>query len=54
MYKIQRTTSKLFVTVDSLKDARIIAREDARKNGTVLEIKEKRGNRWYLLETVTA
>lgn len=52
MYKIQRTTSKLFVTVDSLKDARIIAREDAKKNGATLTIKEKRGGRWFLIETI--
>ena len=54
MYKVQRTTSKLFVTVDTIKDARSIAREDARRNKTTITIKEKRGNRWFLLETIRA
>lgn len=52
MYKVQRITSKLFVTVDTLKEARSMAREDARKNGNTLQIKEKRGGRWFLIETV--
>lgn len=52
MYKVQRIMGKLFVTVDSLKEARIMAREDAKKNGATLTIKEKRGGRWFLIETI--
>lgn len=52
MYKVQRTNSKLFVTVDTLKQAQSIAREDAKQNGTTLDIKVKRGARWFLVETV--
>ena len=53
LYKIQRTTSKLYATAETLQEARSIAREDAKKNNTTLVIKEKRGNRFYKIETVS-
>ena len=53
LYKIQRITSKLYVTAETLQEARSIAREDAKKNNTTLVIKEKRGNRFYKIETVS-
>lgn len=44
---------KFFVILDSLKEAQKTARENARRNGATMEIYEKRGNRFYLIETVT-
>ena len=53
-YKISvKGNNKFFVTLGSLADARKTARENAKINDVVMEIREKRGSRFYLIETIT-
>lgn len=54
VYRVNVKGNKnFFVILDSLKEAQKTARENARRNGATMEIYEKRGNRFYLIETVT-
>lgn len=53
-YKVSiKGNKKFFVILGSLKDARKTAKENAKKNNVVMEIRERRGRRYYLIETIT-
>jgi hypothetical protein len=50
MYRVYKNgNKKQFVTVDTLKFAKSIAKEEI-KRGNEMEIKELRGNRWFKIE----
>ena len=51
-FKVQRENSKTMVLCRTIKEARNIAKEDSKKNKTILNIYERKGSRWYFIDKI--